>query len=196
MRRRKGGWGEEKILMSAKGRWKETITHSDGTVTEGGWSPNQIQNTASDLLAGLLRRAGEDPSYSGFKGLLYLAVGSGDVSWDVTAPIKDPAQVALQSEYFRKQIIYSDLNFLDPLGAVGAPAVGYVSRKILINVTLLSNEANGARREFGLYGGDATLATDSGLIFNWVSHPLSNKTSGETINLSIEILLLLPGDCP
>lgn len=193
--RSRGGWSET-VSVGLRGRWKDDYNFADGRILLGKWSPNQIQDLAATVLAGMARRAHEDASFVGFNGITYLAIGSGLVGWDVTPPMLDVTDTTLTTEYFRKAVGIPDLNFVDPTLPSGSPPIGTASRKFSVVVTLLPAEANGAMREFGLFGGQATGALDSGLIFNNVAHALINKDVSLTITRTIEIEILLPGDCP
>jgi len=188
------GWSQEKILVSARGRWQDKYIYADGREILHPWKPNQIQDTSAELLAGVARRAGESVPFAGFTGLSYLAVGSGDVSWDLTPPTLDQTDTTLTNETFRKVINPADMNFVDVGVDFGAP-VGVITRKIQVVVTLLSTEANGSLREFALFGGDANGAANSGLMFNFVRTPRIDKDSSLTIVRTIEILFLRPGEC-
>jgi len=171
-----------------RGRWRDTFHHADGTIEQGDWSPNQIQNAAAIVAASLFCRFSELPAGSGWGGILYMGIGSGLTAWDTTAPTQDPADVSLTTEYFRKAIAAADMSFSDGAGN----AVTVPTRFILITITLTTAEANGSLREFGLYGGDATATLDSGQIINWVVHPRIDKDATVTITRTVEIEFLEP----
>jgi hypothetical protein len=175
-----------------KGRWRDKFEYANGHVEYSPWKSNQIQNLAATMAAALFRRAGEMPTWSGFTGISYMAIGSGDVAWDTIPPTLDPADTTLENEYFRKSIAAADMYFIDPVAASPAPPLGVLSRAIGISVTLLPGEANGSLREFGLFGGLATGAADSGTILNWVSHGLITKDITITLTRTVELEFLLP----
>lgn len=180
-----------KILVS--GTWRDEYIYADGRVEQGEWTPNQIQNGAAMVAAGLFGRVGEIPPHDApvaFTGISYIAVGSGDVTWDAVAPVQDKADTTLTAEYFRKAIPAADMQFVDVAAPHNPSATP--TRAIEITMTFDPAEANGAMREFGLFGGDADGVTDSGQIINWVVHPLINKDATLTINRTIRITFLNP----
>ncbi len=173
------------------GYWKDTYVYSDGRRIETEWVKNQIQNTAPVFACALFRRAGEN-AFPGFGGVSHIGIGSGNVAWDITPPTQDENDTTLTAEFFRKVILESDMAFLDPTLPAGSPAIVGPSRKLGITVTLLPAESNGSLREFGLFGGLATGALDSGIIMNWIVHSLITKDATLTIIRNIEIEFLEP----
>ena len=68
------------------------------------------------------------------------------------------------------------------------PTGGVPSSKLEITVNILSGEANGlSLREFGLFGGTATIAFDSGEMVNWIVHSRIDKDSSLEISRVIRI---------
>lgn len=186
------GFGEfTKIQM--RGRWRDKyILHGQGDrEVETEWRSNIIVNTAAIVVAGLLRRYDEDAASApdGWKGLSYMAVGSGLASWDSTPPTTVATQTQLVTETFRKSIPTTDQTFLDaPLGSPQATP----SRFIKIQTTFGPSEANGDLREFMTFGGDANAVANSGHAFNWVVHPLITKDSSLSIVRTVEFEILEP----
>lgn len=129
---------------------------------------NLIVATCSTLLACLVK--GE----SGYAGATYWAVGSGSDTWsDVTPPSPSSSDTQLTAETYRKAITSGDMVFLDSGNNVSATP----TNKIQITVTFLEAEANGALREFGIFGGLASGTANSGYMINHKIHPLIYKTS-------------------
>ena len=161
----------EEVFVGIKGEWQDTIIYKDGSkkVTTGTIKPNQIQNTFSTLLASLCK------AESGYGALTYMAIGSGQVSWDSSTPSQPYATTELETEYFRKAIDPADMIYIDPVTNISTG--GTPSSKIEIAVTLESADAIGTMREFGLFGGTATTTLDSGELVNWVVH---NKVDKDT----------------
>jgi len=160
-----------------------SITLSDGTVVQGvagevvnlGIGYNTVVDNASRLIAALIK------NHTGYKGALFWEVGSGDVSWSDTAP-PSPAKTdfKLLTPTFRKAIQLADISFIDNSNVVTAT----VTNRIQIKVKFLFNEANGALREFGIFGGgtDCVVGTlGSGLMINRKTHGLIFKT--DTVEL-------------
>lgn len=160
-----------------------SITLADGTVVQGtagevvnlGIGYNTVVDNASRLIAALIK------NHTGYKGALFWEVGSGDASWNDTAP-PSPAKTdfKLLTPTFRKAIQLADISFIDNSNVVTAT----VTNRIQIKVKFLFNEANGALREFGIFGGgtDCVVGTlGSGLMINRKTHGLIFKT--DTVEL-------------
>jgi hypothetical protein len=174
---------EEKVPFNIRGEWHDTYTYLDGRIEESSgefeWKPNQIQNEFAKLLASWAR------AESGYDRISYLAVGHGNVSWDTTPPTQSYNQTTLTDEFFRKAIPQVDIVFIDPI--TNLPTGGTPSSKIEITVNLLTSEANGTLREFGLFGGTATGTLDSGQIVNWIVHGRIDKDTSLSIQRRIRI---------
>jgi hypothetical protein len=141
---------------------------------------NTVVNSCSNLIACLLK------GQSGYAGLQYWAVGSGNPSMSNTSPdTPSVTDTKLLAETFRKAIAPTDIAFLDTNNVVTAS----VTNKIQVSVTFTESEANGELREFGLYGGNATATKDSGIMINRKIHPLIYKTSGMRLDRVIRITL-------
>lgn len=175
------------------GKFKDTLRWKSHTgserIEERGWSFNQIQDSALLQIAGSVIGAEDTTSglFNNFGPIRYLAIGSGDSSWDadpnnVTKPVD---QAALQSEFVRFAVAADDFDFLSSGGAVLSPQE--LSSRFKLTRILGENDANGDLREFGLFGGDASAAADSGIIFNWITHPLIQKDATLVIERVIDI---------
>ena len=166
--------------------WRDWIIYEDDRPDElGEWDHNQLQNTVSTLLASLLK---QDGTYG--TGIQYLAVGEGLSAWDATPPTLSASDTTLETETFRKAVVpATEMVYID---ALGGSVVGGPTRFIRITVTLTTAEANGDLREWGLFGGNATGAANSGLMIDWVSHGLIVKDSSMTIVRTIEFEFGLP----
>lgn len=175
----------EKKGLKIVGRWFDILKHADGTEEPGEhgefeWGFNQIQNSFATLLAAWAR---EEPGYARIN---FLALGEGLVGWDTTPPAQPFSQTTLTTEGFRKAIPQVDLIFIDP--GTNLPTGGVPSSKLEITVNILSGEANGlSLREFGLFGGDGTIAADSGQMVNWIVHSRIDKDSSLEIQRVIRI---------
>ena len=160
------------FMPFAKGIWKDTYIYPDGSQIETEWNSNQIQSGAAKIAAELISKsvAGQPVSNNGF---IYLALGEGDSSWDVTPPTLDPTSATLLSEIDRIPITSStDVIYLDPtttLQVVGP------TRMVEVSVFIDFNRGIGSLREFGLVVGNATSTANSGELFNWVRHDLITK---------------------
>ncbi len=164
------------------GRWFDTLKYIDGTVALGehgefDWGRNQIQNSFAKLLSAWCK------GDSGYARISYMAVGAGLTAWDTTPPTKAYSQAALTTESFRKAIPELGLVYIDPVTNISTG--GVLSSKLEITVTLATSEANGILREFGMFGGDATVTVDSGQMVNWISHARIDKDSSLEIERKV-----------
>ena len=157
------------------GEFQDTITYSDGRVEQLDWNRNMIVNGISKLVACLMK------NQSGYKGLTYWAIGQGLESWDDNLPTAQATDERLTSEIGRKAIPASAITFVD---ASGQPTSG-VTNRIQITLEFKENECNGKWREFGIYGGNASTTTNSGIMINHKIHELITKTSAMTIERKI-----------
>ena len=126
------------------------------------WKKNLIVNTIGPLLAALM--ANESVQISG--GIQWHAIGHGDASWDLGLPPANAADTTLYDEHYRKipdSIVYlNDLNVVTPT----------MTHKIEITTTydFSDSGADGSIREQGLFGGNATVSTDSGYMIDVIRH--------------------------
>jgi len=162
----------EGLRANMYGEWRDTYVYRNGEKVATDWRCNQIQIDACTLIVGLLTRLfSTDAEYT---GISYFAVGSGDVTWDITPPTKDPEQTTLETETFRKPINTLDMVFLEEDGETVSATP---TNKFLVRCELDYEEANGDLREFGLFGGYAIATANTGTHVNWISHSLISKTS-------------------
>lgn len=169
------------------GRWQDTLRYRDGKIKllpegEFSWGFNQIQNTFRTLLACWCR------AESGYDRIGFMGIGSGLAGWDTTPPTQDYDQAILTSEYYRMTIPQGDIVFIDP--STGSPS-GSPTSKLEITVNMGYSDANGTMREFGLFGGTAISALDSGEMVNWIVHDRIDKTSGFEIQRKVRIEFVL-----
>jgi hypothetical protein len=166
------------------GRWQDVFSYIDGyserrPINEFEWGFNQIQNSFRKLLAAWSR------AELGYSRIGYMGIGSGLSSWDTTPPTQSYDQSTLETEYYRMTVPQGDIVFIDPIS--GDPTGGVVSNKLEITVNIGTSDANGDMREFGLFGGTATSALDSGEMVNWIVHDLISKDSGFEIQRKIRL---------
>lgn len=174
-----------KANISIEGRWSLTIYDMQGNIVEQcGWQKNQIQDGASTILAQLCAGSLLGSS-SPTNGFAYLALGEGDPSWDITPPDKDRTQTTLESEIDRIVITQAtDIAYLDP--DTELPSVT-PTRMCEITVLVDYDRGIGDLREFGIVSGDATSVSNTGVLFNWVSHDVRQKTALSPVQLLLKI---------
>jgi len=139
---------------------------------------NIIVNICSVLIARLLKDNAEPQS-----GISYLAVGSGNPSWDMfDPPAPITSQTLLENEYYRKEIDLS--TFVHP--ETGEPTTTKTNIVDYV-VTFGEAEAVGPMVELSLFGGDATAAMNTGTMVNWRTIPVINKTATMTLTVIFRI---------
>ena len=164
------------MIHYIKGIYSDVLTNSSGqVVSDSGWHSNMIVQSCSLLLAALMRR------HEGMQGILYWAVGEGEDGWDTSETTASSNATKLKNEITRvalaeDQIVYLPIENEPP---------GTLSNRLEITLELKGEDliSNGslALREFGLFGGDASDASDSGLMINYVIHPRIDLTPELTL---------------
>lgn len=172
------------------GKWKDTYVYRDGRVIEHEWKSNQIQDTQATLCA-ILMKGTRDGEISSFSGIEWFAVGEGDPSWDLSPPAKDQAQTTLESELWRSDVDSgTQVFYLDP----DTEAISGTPTRMLQFNLVIPFDVVGDLREFGMFGGNATVAADSGYMVNWISHDLTEKDSTFQILRTLRIKWLIVGE--
>ena len=120
---------------------------------------------------------------SATEGIQYWAVGRGASSWDSTLPDPTRNETHLVSEIGRVAINKSDIVFLDENYDTTAIPTNILQIKAVFD----SGDCNGPWREFGLFGGNATSAIDSGYMIDKRNHEVITKT----VDMQIERTLRL-----
>lgn len=140
-------------------------------------TPNVIVDGASTLIARLLKEAG-----TSVKGIEYLAVGVGDAAWNLQMPPSPtPDRTRLYKEIARKRVSYSQ--YVNP--TTGQPSedptniVDYV-------FTFNEGEAVGPLVECGMFG-NATSDLNSGILVNYRTFPVLNKTEEMSFSIVFRI---------
>lgn len=153
------------VYLSVKGEYQDIITHGDGSVeiTE---SHNLIVDDIYKLIAILLGRR------TGYTGLQFWAVGSGQSSWN-DSNIPDPT--------------VGDTRLVNEIGRVQIASVYHVNEnleqtlqetnRIAVEVTFGKDDCNGTWREFGIFGGNANANANSGVMINHKTHGAILKTN-------------------
>ena len=178
--------------MNVEGKWKLIeMDESGNLIEETQWNKNQIQDSwaeiACRLFAGSLSGTGSPTN-----GFLYLAIGEGDASWDLSPPNKSRTATQLQSEIDRILINQeTDIAYLDPDDET--PSV-IPTRMIELTTLVDYNRAVGSLREFGIVCGDATHLANSGKLFNWISHSVRVKTVLSQLQLKVRIKFKVHGE--
>lgn len=156
--------GEIFIKMGKDIGYEETIKNPDRRYK------NIIVDICSDLIAEWAFTI--SPPDTPVPGIQTLAVGTGDVSWDLqNPPAETTSQTLLESELIRKT--FSSKTYVD---SGGNPTV---SRTNIIDftTTYLESEAVGPLVEMGLFGGTNATSTNGGTMVNYKTCAVINKPS-------------------
>lgn len=158
-----------------QGEYSDFLVYPNGERVLIGSGQNLVVNSAYVVMAMCMK---QDPAYGGF---LYWAVGDGNVgagagtaAWDAGVAGGTIAPLAtattLLNEIYRKAVVPADITFIDGAGI----ASGTPTNRLQILATFLEDEPGGGGdfylREFGLFGGTATLTADSGYQINHKVH--------------------------
>lgn len=189
-------------FTTIRGKWQDTYTKNDGTVTVGNIHHNQIQDTAYTVVASLLANQFlqinvpvETPTTY---GITHVDYGSGQPSWDLeeNQPIPQPlTDTQCNNAVYRQALTQAQVTFVPEDDEFGGDAVSLTpTNRIRVTLVLTENEFVGQLREFGLfcrYSDDVAVANqvNEGLMFNWVIHPLIEKDNTLRIDRVIEITI-------
>lgn len=158
----------------------DRIHYADGRVEER-VGHNLVVNNFLNLVMSLLKQQ------SGYKGIQYWAVGSGASSWDGSMPNPDINSTKLTAELGRVAIGAGEIKFLNSdYNEVSTP-----TNILQISHTFGPSDCNGVWREFGIFGGNATTAKDSGIMINKRHHAVITKTEEMTIERTMRFTLNL-----
>lgn len=148
------------------------MEHEDGTREERTLGRNIIVNSASLLIARLLK-ANTEPSH----GIWMMALGTGEAGEDpLDPPTASVEQTTLFAEIIRKT--FSQTNFVTSEGIPTTTPTNVVD----FTAQFLEGEAVGILTELGLFGGDASAAPNSGTLVAyrrmraWTKSPTSVLT--------------------
>lgn len=163
----------EPANFQIEGHLIATLQHNNGHVEVRDLGKNIITNSASVLLARLIKNNME-PAH----GAYGLAVGTGNIGWN---PLNPPAatanQVQLENELFRKTFL--SVNFMN--GNVISPT----PTNVLDLTTFFSEpEAVGGLVEMGIVGGDATLTANTGTLINYRTFPVISKPNTASLTIT------------
>lgn len=150
---------------------KSRIKNVDGSFTS--WSEpellcNIVTDDASILLARLMKDSTEPSG-----GVQYFALGTGNIAWDqFNPPPSDPSASTLETEISR--VPPSSSTFIDPNTFLPT-----LTPTNIVDFDFLFGESDavGPLVECALFGGDATLAANSGSKITDRRFPVISKTS-------------------
>jgi len=167
-------------VHTLKGEYWMKLKDHDGSIIAERHNNNIIVNTASILIARLLKDNNEPSG-----GITYLAMGTGGVGWNLQNPPQPTVtQTELENEIARKAFTTEDVTFIDP--DTGNPTI-VPTNVVDYTATFAETEAVGPLVEMGLFGGDATDLLNSGTEINYRTFPVINKTNSMTLTIIFRI---------
>lgn len=116
-------------------------------------------------------------------GPFFLAVGSGDPAWDRRPPTLRRNTKQLTREVARKQVDPAAVQYLTQQGRPTTRA----TTRLMLTVTFDRDEALGALREVGLFGGRASERADTGTLLVHQVHRVVNKTNRMTLARTLQL---------
>lgn len=155
--------------------------YKNGVLVDEIVSHNLVVNSFLTLVMCLLKQE------SGYSGIQYWAIGSGDSSWDNSLPSPSVDSTRLTSEIGRVAISSDNIKFLD------SDFNEYPTPTNIIQVSHIfgTGDCNGVWREFGIFGGNATDSANSGIMINKRHHAIITKTEEMTIERIMRFTLNL-----
>lgn len=161
-----------------RGRYRDVIRDCRGQLlSDSGWRRNTVVGSAWPLMAALLKN---DPAFS---GILFWAVGAGDAQWDSARPSADPSATQLAAELDRAAVPAADIDYLDDGGATNPSPTNRLEVAVQFQWPVQAQTL----REFGLYGGDASLAANSGRLIDYVVHARIDLAAGATLSRRLRL---------
>ena len=158
----------------------DTIHYKDGRVETVEHGHNLVVNSLLPLLQCFLKG---DTTYHGIQ---YWAVGSGSDTWDNdNTPDPTLTETILTSEIGRKAVTADGIKFVDSNFEESETP----TTTLEVTVTFGYDECNGSWREFGLFGGKASLTANSGTMINKKHHAVLTKTTDMVIERRIRITM-------
>lgn len=150
------------------GDWKDII-RKDGRIVDTIDGHNIVVNSALNLMAALIGNK--------IQNNLYWAIGSGNADWDNTPVDPMLTDTQLENEIGRKLLVDSNIEFYDNVNKVSQTP----TNRIHIMTMFEEQECNGDWREFGIFGGDANVTINSGIMIDHKHHGIITKDSNTTI---------------
>lgn len=166
--------------ISMKGEVIDKI-YKNGVLVDTIYGCNLVVNSFLKLVMSLCK--GE----SGYGGIQYWAIGSGNASWDDGIPDPEINATRLTSEIGRVAINPSEIKFLTADYSESSTPTNILQ----IKHTFTENDCNGEWREFGIFGGNAFGTANTGIMINKKHHAVITKTSDMMIERTMRFTLNL-----
>lgn len=153
------------------GHYQDALVGEDGRREHAtAWVQNTVVYSCWPVVAGLLKG---DPL---LHGIQFLAVGEGRAAWDAGARQPNAATTRLEQEVARVAIDPAQSRYLD----INDQPTDLPTNRLEIQFGIAVTVPR-ALREFGLFGGNATAAANSGFLINYVTHRRIDLRPGKTL---------------
>lgn len=167
------------MTVMLKGSYCDILTDPHANIRwTSGWCSNLIVHNCYVLLAALMKGQPD------LKGLMYLAAGKGRDSWDSVRPEPVPTTTMLEQEVLRKPVSDAQISYV---GSTNQTPTSCLEITVILHGADLVPEGSVPLREFGLFGGDATGAANSGYLINYVIHPRIDLTPQLTLERTMHL---------
>ncbi len=171
----------ETFQLSMTGECIDRIFDTKGNLLEERRGHNLVVNSFLELVVNLIKKQ------SGYTGIQYWAIGSGENSWDSSMPAPNANETQLTAEIGRVPIASNEISFLTPSYEVSPTPTNILQIKHIFT----ANECNGVWREFGIFGGNAIASLNSGILINKRHHAVITKTSDMVVERTMRFTLNL-----
>lgn len=156
----------EDMSSPIKGYYLDTLANSSNEILwKSGWCSNHVVNNCSVLLAGLMK------NQPGMQGILYFAIGQGMTEWDAHLPDPDHSNDQLTQEINRQLLKPQQIVYLNEFNEPTTIPSGLLEISAEFKGQDIVKNGLQPLREFGLFGGNATDAANSGFMIDHVIHP-------------------------
>ncbi|HMS82458.1 MAG TPA: hypothetical protein PKD12_02260 [Nitrospira sp.] len=165
-----------------QGFYRDQVCNSQNRmIWDSGWRANRIVESCNELLAALMKR---EP---GVSGILYWAVGEGAAAWDSLMPSPSAGDRKLSAEVARKALSVENIAFLDENNQIVDEATPRLQISAAFTRGELGGEGPRFLREFGLFGGNATNAANTGWMIDYVIHPRIQLSEGMRLTRNLHL---------
>ncbi len=179
------------LYHAIRGRYRDCLLNPQGTLLwQSNWRSNRILNDCNRLLAALMK--GE----TGLQGLLYWAVGTGQASWDALMPNPQPTTTQLEQEVARFPLAAGQIEYVDEQDHASPTTTPRLAIRLDLEGSALVSRGFQSLREFGVFGGNATAAANSGLMINQAIHPRIDVSPGMTLSRTLVLTFTLSEHLP
>lgn len=188
------------VPLTVRGAYRDIIDYPDGRHIETEYVENLVVTQFALILCGLLAQvitgSGAGPyavtvpgSGNVYRGITYMALGTGASGWDSVPPVGIPAvgDTALVAEIATTGRQPCTVQHIDGSNAIVSPQ--NPTGRLLVQAVWATGQGNGSIREIGCFGGTST-ATPAGtdqMVNHIVRAVLSKPSGGSDFTLTQQV---------